>query len=609
MKNKCNYLWSLLLVLLGCYDASSESQNPVIIANFGNSFFKPNYQIVAYTGSLAAPTAQNAFVDYNGHALDGNLVQYEDSTNESYSNNSYGWSIENQPALQDIGVGSTTQNLPITSYVGVFNGSLVANGYVTNLNSSNNVAQSCTMGLSGSYAINTPSVQSDPYATAGFNVGLADLSELCQRYGVNTSVIVQPINQGCTNIGPNYVLTLPVTNSLALTVFDDNYCDVGSNLLAVPYQVNSTQNGAGIYAPGWAWIGAGKDWVPLSYTVPSSMLSYTIIPALLSVQNMQTLYDLLSGLTTVGEGVTAGYLNYTRFQAPTNSTLLGVPQATGGGIVSIGYSELADTSLTNVGIFNSVTGFWDISSFGRGLACAESSSSLSSSLLKLKNAPLVAQYTVLQNPLPQFAQLYQWFMGNVNMQFSVSGFPSTLPNSLVSMNGVTTTQPYNAAYNQMLTALTTPAATVIPATTNFTTPTSLGGSIAGQNTLFDAGMFFVPLMMADPLWMTVSKVQNKISVDNVLPDGRRVGPNDVAVADNIWENVKGSGYEVPYEYSSMQVYEWQYENGAWVPGEVAVQKVSCSGDVNKNFNGGLKATTDFDPRKSPMSSFYNELLS
>jgi len=421
MKNILRWLLLVLLVQMNCC-----ASVPTMIINIANPLFQPKYQLVTYTGSLATPVSPQALVS--------------------------------QDYIFQSSAGA--------NYIGFLYGSLVANGYSTNVMVGSQTPQTVSLGLSSSYALSS---------NGGFSVGLADLTELCQRYGGYIPFVTQMgggFNTKYGNTGYDFMnlMTLPA---------------------AQPFK--------------------GNNWIGVAYVT---------------------------------------YYNYvTTALVPSNN---------------FGASSLFFSSFTVM-----------------PFVLSSQQQSMFQSLIK--NAPdktVFAQtLPVSSSSLSQFAQLQNWFSTNVNIQFSINGFAS-MPSSLMSMNGVTPTQPYNAAYKSMLDSLYKVPVSVVPTLANFVLPALFGiTSVTQYNNVFGNDTFFVPLMMADPLWATAQ----------------------------VKSSPTASGFTVPYEYPLMKVYAWQGSNSGWTVAEQPAQKIGYAGDITINAGGGITSGTDFDPRKSPMSDFYSML--
>lgn len=214
---------------------------------------------------------------------------------------------------------------------------------------------------------------------------------------------------------------------------------------------------------------------------------------------------------------------------------------------------------------------------------SEQQKNIFSSIIKNEKYPSVfgTPLSFGQNALPQFLQLQNWFTTNINIQFSLTGFPSSnMPSGLMSMQGVNPTQPYSVAYKNMLDSVYTLPVSLAPTSNSFTLPALFGAAAVTQyNQVFGNDTFFVPFMMADPLWTTAAAQSS----------------------------ANTSGFTTSYEYPQMKLYAWQQQQNSWVPAEVPAQKVGYAGDVTTNAGGGITLGTDFDPRKSPMSDFYTML--
>ncbi len=427
-----------------------------------------------------------------------------------------------------------------TPFYGFLSGSLVANGYMATpivssavtASANSPAAQPFSLGVSSAFSIGNSNANS----SQTHNVGLTDIAELCQRYGAMTGVVSVPgyaygggfnVWQWPSTNGPSFeAITLPYTQAVA--AIEPSMRWMLQPLALAEFLIANpiVIANKGLYWPVTYWNYSGSG--------PTTLNSLSFIPLVM-------MYSQVNNVST--------WLN----QTITEDNLV-----------------QWSSCWTTIQSANTYLNF-------NALSCETPS-------VKNTAQQLI---TVVQNPLPLFNTLHNWFVNNVGIQFAAANtVSSTAITSVMTMYGANANSPitsaktgssYNQAYATLLTKLGTPAvsATLNPATITSVAVPSAGSTGSAMTTeYFDALGVYIPLLMADP-------------------------------CNNIQANPKLTGS--PYFYPGMVVNTWVEQNNQWVMGNGATQQINYSGGQAASEFGQAQQVTDFDPRKSMMSDYYNLL--
>ncbi len=551
-------LLTIGLALSGFAYAASPS-GPLFFMNLFGPLGQPQYQLVAYTGSLTPPVSTQV------STLTMNTTDIFQSANWSYYN-------PYETAL------ATTKTTP---FYGFLTGSLVANGYmatslVTAAPSSTSTIQPFLLGISSGVTIGHN-------ASAGTTttVGLTDIAELCKRFGFATAHVT--VNQYCWGGLQRWfshekliaaacsrtsfdVLTFPFVMPLNQKISTFPSTDgrtMAQYWFSMPIVLFNSNSNLSVYEPT-AWMYWDNNNGQVSTTLNALSFMPLCVSEYAQVQNISAI---------LGQPITADQI---------------ILSPNCNGVYSIASGNLIDQDqcCSNESCDGNYVNCYGIP------ACLSLFPKVGLGLL----SPDMITTAQLRSADSFFQDLFTWFDNNVNFTFPdiitlkkelASNSPVNIGTytSLMSMYGASpnssvtsasTGTPYNQAYANLLTKLGTPAvsATLNPATITSVAVPSAGSTGSAMTTeYFDTLGVYIPLLMADPC--------NKI----------KLSPHQTGA---------------PFYYPGMVVHAWVKSKNEWVMGNGATQQINYSGGQAAS-EFGQAQVTDFDPRKSMMSDYYNLL--
>ncbi len=414
---------------LGC--CISQAATPIFIINTANPLFQPQYQLIAYSGNgtLQVPassmtTTTTAVTLEVGPCYKGYGVPNSWTAPKTYT----------VICLQT--KGSSTKPF---YYLGFSTRSLIGNGYIeASLNSSNQFS----IAISGGVPLIDQANQQDT-----IQIGLADMTEMCQRYGAYTSFGTMNDLYNCGGGGLTEPSTtgFPVIAFPRVTLWDHGPLPWSNPTVLYNQKINTL-------VAGWQYS--------YNSAYATTLNSMMMIPMCISVQSMLNAQDL-----------THNYFNCLGSYSTINDAVCYF----GGDPSNVSYYGSNAYGVSFLPLFNA-------------FSCDTSAASVN-----------VPNFNVVKKPVAQFSSFYNWFTSTIGLEIINRKTPLTgeMSFSAVGMNNVSPTQPFSSAYKSMLTSMYTTLGTTTPNLSNFVLPTATT-TLPTLTQVFSQGIIAVPLFIADP---------------------------------------------------------------------------------------------------------------